>query len=43
VGLVPSWAEQVIDQAGQAAAALADLANHWRMHRRTSSASWSRS
>jgi hypothetical protein len=43
VGLVPSWAEQVIDQAGQAAAALADLANHWRMHRRTSSAAWSRS
>ena len=41
--LVAARAEQVVDQAGDAAAARADLADHWRIRFRTSSAAWSRS
>ena len=41
--LVAARAEQVVEQAGDAAAARADLADHWRICLRTSSAAWSRS
>ena len=41
--LVAARAEEVVDQAGDAAAARADLADHWRIRFRTSSAAWSRS
>ena len=41
--LVAARAEEVVDQAGDAAATRADLADHWRIRFRTSSAAWSRS
>ena len=41
--LVAARAEEVVDQAGDAATTRADLADHWRIRFRTSSAAWSRS
>ena len=41
--LVAARAEEVVDQAGDAAAARADLADHWRIRFLNSSAAWSRS
>jgi hypothetical protein len=41
--LIAARAKEVVDQAGDAATARADLANHWRIRFRISSAARSRS
>jgi hypothetical protein len=41
--LVATRAEEVVDQAGNAGTARADLADHWRIRLLSSSAAWSRS